>query len=80
MPQLGISLIGLISGTLVGVLTVLIAAGKPARNAAKVSPVAAVSGSSGETGQIRAVNTKSMKIENALGFSHAVQSKKSFFL
>lgn len=80
MPQFGISLVGLISGTLAGVLTVLIAAGKPARKAAKVSPVAAVSGSSGNAGQIRAVNTKSMRIENALGFSHAVQSKKKLFL
>lgn len=80
MPQLRISLIGLISGTLAGVLTVLIAAGKPARNAAKVSPVSAVSGNSAEAGEIRAVNTKIMKIENALGFSHAVQSKKKLFL
>ena len=80
MPQLGISIIGLVFGALAGVLTVLIAAGKPARNAARVSPVSAVSGNSAEAGKARSVNTENIKIENALGFSHAVRSRKKLFL
>ena len=42
MPQLGLSILGLVSGTVVGILTVLIAAGKPAKRAAKVTPVSAL--------------------------------------
>ena len=44
MPQLGLSILGIVSGTVIGILTVLIAAGKPAKRAAKVTPVSALSG------------------------------------
>lgn len=80
MPQLKLSVIGIVSGTLVGLLTVLIAAGKPARNAAKVSPVAAVSGGTCDAESKAALGVRGMKIENALGVSHAVKSKKNLFL
>ena len=43
IPLFGVSLSGIISGILVGVITVLLAAGAPARRAAKVPPAAAVS-------------------------------------
>ncbi|MEZ3436171.1 MAG: ABC transporter permease, partial [Lachnospiraceae bacterium] len=46
MPVFAISPVGLLSGVLVGVVTVLLAAQSPAKRAAKVSPVAAVSGNS----------------------------------
>ena len=49
IPLFGISLIGIISGILVGVITVLIAASSPAKRAAKVSPVTAVSGNTENT-------------------------------
>lgn len=49
IPLFGISIIGIISGIIVGVVTVLIAASSPAKQASKVSPVTAVSGSSEST-------------------------------
>ena len=81
MPQLGLSILGIVSGAVVGVLTVLIAAGKPAKRAAKVTPVSALSGVSAEkknTHTIKAV--KNVKIEKALGIRHATESKKNLFL
>ena len=46
MSVLALSPVGLMSGALVGIVTVLLAAQSPAKRAAKVSPMAAVSGSS----------------------------------
>lgn len=43
-PVFQISPVGLVSGIVVGIVTVLLAAESPARRAARVSPVAAVSG------------------------------------
>ena len=69
------------SGILVGVITVLLAAGSPARRAAKVSPVTAVSGNAEDSkanGHI--VSTRILKIETALGVHHAVSAKKNLIL
>ena len=77
IPLFGISLIGIVSGTAVGIITVLIAAGAPARRAAKVSPAAAVSGSA-ESGQ--RVRRAADRIETALGIRHAVSAKKNLVL
>lgn len=44
IPLFGVSIIGIVSGIVVGVVTVLIAAGAPAKRASKVPPAAAVSG------------------------------------
>ena len=44
MPVFKLSPIGIISGTLIGIITVLIAANAPAKRAAKVTPVAGISG------------------------------------
>ena len=44
MTLFGVSPIGIASGVIVGVVTVLIAASAPAKRAAKVSPITAVSG------------------------------------
>ncbi len=81
IPLFGISITGIISGVAVGVITVLLAAGSPAKRAAKVSPVTAVSGNS-ETPQKprHAVNTHSFRIETALGIHHAVSAKKNLVL
>ncbi|MEG1012218.1 MAG: ABC transporter permease, partial [Ruthenibacterium sp.] len=81
IPLFQMSLIGIASGVLVGVLTVLIAAGSPAKRAAKVSPIAAVSGNSENTKHENGkVNTRFFKIETALGIHHAVSDKKNLLL
>lgn len=77
----GVSLIGILCGAIVGVVTVLIAASAPAKRAAKVSPVTAVSGAlENESTQKCAVNTRLYKIETALGIQHAVSAKKNLIL
>ena len=81
IPLFGISPTGIISGIIVGVVTVLIAASSPAKRAAKVSPVTAVSGNSENTGKdTRVGNTHFVKIETALGIHHAVSAKKNLML
>lgn len=81
MPQLGLSILGIVSGAVVGVLTVLIAAGKPARRAARVTPVSALSGIPDEKKNVRILKMpKNLKIETALGIRHATESKKNLFL
>lgn len=77
----GISAVGIISGALLGILTVLLSAQSPARRAARVSPAAAVSGGMDNTKKIRrGANTSIWKIETSLGISHAVAAKKNLFL
>lgn len=81
MPVFGVSAAGVINGTLVGVLTVLIAAQAPAKRASKVSPAAAVSGNMDDTKSVRCgVHSRFLKIETALGISHAAASKKNLSL
>lgn len=81
MPIWGISCIGIVCGIIVGILTVLLAAQSPAKRAAKVSPMTAVSGRASGTKKIRhAVNTRFFHIETALGIHHAVSAKKNFIL
>ena len=53
IPLFGISLIGMISGVLMGTVTVLLAARAPAKRAGKVSPIMAVSGNGNETKEVR---------------------------
>ncbi len=76
-----ISIPGIIGGTAVGLITVLIAASAPAKNAAKVSPVSAISGNS----QIQKAKSGKAKrslfrIESGLGIHHAMEMKKNLFL
>ena len=81
MPQFGLSILGIVSGAVVGVLTVLIAAGKPAKRAAKVTPVSALSGIPDEKKSTHSIKAaKNVKIEKALGIRHATESKKNLFL
>ncbi len=81
MPILGISWISTIASILLGLLTVLLAARSPAKRAAKVSPLTAVSGNAGQTASFRkAANTKTFKIETALGIHHAKAKKKNYIL
>ena len=81
MPILGISWISVIASIQLGLLTVLLAARSPAKRAAKVSPLTAVSGNAGQTASFRkAANTTAFKIETALGIHHAKAKKKNYIL
>lgn len=81
IPLFGVSPIGIVSGIVMGVVTVLLAARTPAKKAAKVSPMAAVSGNMESTGQARrAVRADVFPIETALGVHHAVSGKKNMLL
>ncbi|MGN6710787.1 ABC transporter permease [Anaerocolumna jejuensis] len=81
MPAFGLSLPSIIAGICVGILTVLLAARSPAKKAARVSPLAAVSGNANSLQPVRkAANTTLFKIDTALGFHHAKASRKNFVL
>lgn len=81
MPTFGISWISILFGILVGILTVLLAARSPAKKAARVSPLAAVSGNANSVQLVdTAAKTAFFKIDTALGIHHAKSSKKNFFL
>lgn len=81
IPLFGISLTGIISGILVGVVTVLIAAGFPAKRASNVPPVIAVSGNADGDKTIRhSADTRFVRIETALGIHHAVSARKNLIL
>ena len=75
------SIIGIACGVAVGIITVLFAAHSPAKRAARVSPVAAVSGNTEENKSIsHAANTRLFRVETALGINHAVSAKKNLTL
>ncbi len=81
MPAFGISLPSILAGVIIGLLTVLLAARSPAKKAAKVSPLAAVSGNASETRPVRkAADTRWLKVDTALGIHHAKASRKNFIL
>ena len=81
IPLFGISSVGIISGIVVGVLTVLLSSISPARRAAGVSPVAAVTGNLSEKGNVsRPIRRSFLKIETALGIHHAVSSPQNLLL
>ena len=81
IPLFGISLIGIISGIIMGTATVLLAARAPAKRAAKVSPILAVSGNSDEAKKVcRGVRTGLLSIDISLGIHHAREAKKNLFL
>lgn len=80
-PVFALSPIGLISGAVVGLVTVLLAAQAPAKRAAKVSPMAAVSGNSESIPTTnRSARLILGKVEWTLGVHHATASKKNWFL
>ncbi len=81
MPVFAVSTGGIAAGVIVGILTVIIAAQSPAKRAAKVSPMAAVSGNAGEMQNIKHVfRAGALKVDTLLGINHAVRSKKNFAL
>lgn len=81
IPLFGISAVGIGSGVAVGILTVLLSSISPARRAAGVSPVAAVTGNLSEKkSSVRPIRKSFLKIETVLGVHHAVSSPKNLLL
>lgn len=81
MPLFALSAVGIICGIVIGIVTVLISAQSPAKRAAKISPIAAVSSNSDTASIIRhGAHTHLGKIETSLGIHHAVSSKKNLIL
>lgn len=81
LPLFGVSVSGIICGIAVGIITVFIAAHSPAKQAAKVSPIAAVSGNAELSKTVSyAANTRLFKVETSLGIHHATAAKKNLFL
>ena len=80
-PVFQISPVGLISGVVVGVVTVFLAAQSPAKRAAKVSPISAVTGNiDNKVSANHAIKFNLGKIDNSLGLHHAIEKKKNWFL
>jgi len=84
MPVFAVSVLALVLGTVIGMLTVLLAARSPAKRAAKVSPLTSVSGNAyavSAGGRVTAgAGIPLFKIETTLGIRHAVGSKKNLLL
>ena len=81
MPLFAVSINGILCGALVGVITVFIAAHSPAKQAAMVSPAAAVSGNADMSKNVNhAAKTRFLKVETSLGIYHATGTKKNLFL
>ena len=81
MPLFAVSINGILCGALVGVITVFIAAHSPAKQAAMVSPAAAVSGNADMSKNVNhAAKTRILKVETSLGIHHATSTKKNLFL
>ena len=81
MPLFQVSAVGICSGVVVAILTVFLSAQAPAKRAARVSPMAAVSGNSEKEKTVRhRAGTRFFHIETALGISHAVSAKKNLIL
>jgi len=81
MPVLAVSWISLLAGSVLGILTVLAAARAPARRAAAVSPLTAVSGNASTAAMTgRAWSADVLQVEPALGIHHAMGSRKNLLL
>ena len=75
IPLFGVSFLGIASGIVMGTVTVLIAARAPAKRAARVSPIAAVSGNADGSSQVRrGIRRNIVGIDIALGiFNEAIK-------
>ncbi len=81
VPLFSVSVSGILCGAALGIITVFIAAQSPAAQAAKVSPVAAISGNAEISKSIvHAANTRFFKVETSLGVHHATGTKKNLIL
>lgn len=80
IPLFQFSIVGLIAGTVVGSLIVLLASLSPAKKVAKVSPVTAISRNTQLTQNKKVANTKLFRVETSMGIFHALSGKKNVFL
>ena len=80
IPLFQFSIGGLIAGTVIGFFIVVLASLSPAKKAAKVSPVTAVSGNTQLAQNKKAANTKLLHVETSMGIFHALSGKKNVFL
>lgn len=81
LPVFRVSWISILCGIIIGFLTVLLAAQAPAKKAASVSPLTAVSGNAFSRQSVKtAANTRLFHIDTSLGVNHAMSNKKSFVL
>ena len=83
MPLFGVSWISLISGVVVGFLTVIMASLSPCQKAAKVSPLSAVTGNISQTSVLqsnKALKIANRRVETAMGINHAFVSRKNIML
>lgn len=81
IPMFKISYIGIISGVVLGLITVLISSSSPAKKASKISPITAVNANSYNLeNKSKSINNRFLKIETALGVNHATSGKKNMWL
>ena len=81
MPIFGISWLSIGVSIVLGLITVLLAARAPAKMAAKVSPLEAVTGNTQQESSFRhAANTRRWHVEVALGIHHAKAKRRSYIL
>lgn len=81
MPVFAVSWVSLICGTVIGLVTVLLAARAPARRASRVSPLTAVSDNAAPgMARGKAVRAGRVPVEIKLGMHHALHSRKNILL
>ena len=81
MPVFGVSGIAVFFGVLVGICTVLFAAGSPARRASRVSPLTALnSGGDAAPSAKSGAGIGLLPVETALGVRHATMNRKNLVL
>lgn len=81
MPTFGISWLSIGASVVLGLITVLLAARTPAKMAAKVSPLEAVTGNTQQESSFHhAANTRRWHVEVALGIHHAKAKRRSYML
>lgn len=81
LPIFTVSIMGILCGVAVGVITVFLAAQVPAKRASKASPIAVVSGNAGDIKNVKhAANARIGKVESVLGIHHAVSAKRNLML
>lgn len=81
IPVFGISAVGIVSGALLGLLTVWLAAQAPAKRAARISPMAAVSGTPAQRPpRSHRLHTHLLPVDCSLGVSHAAAARKNLVL
>lgn len=81
LPAFSISLPGILTGIAAGLSAVLLSARAPAKKAASVSPLTAVSGNASTHTKFKNhAKTFMLRIDTALGIHHAYSHKKNLFL